>query len=80
MNQNQKNEESLKILLDTMKAANGRCVFFIMTEKFLKKKFPFDMLTKAGFVENKDFVKGWTLLSEEKSGIPYNSFPIINAI
>ena len=59
------NEESIQNLIDAMKASQGKCVFFIMTDKFLKKDFPFDKLTENDFVENKDFVKAWKYLSED---------------
>lgn len=69
------NEDSLKKLIDVMKINAGKYVFFIMTEKFLKKKFPFDILTKEKFVENVDFVKGWNYLDS-----PFNSYPLIQAM
>ena len=58
-------EDSIQTLLDAMKSSQGKIVFFIMTDKFLKKDFPFDRLTADGFIENKDFVKGWKYLSED---------------
>ena len=71
-------ESSIQTLLDTMKTLKDSYVFFIMTEKFLKKKFPIDALTKAGFVEGVDFVKGWEFLPEDPK--EFNSFPIIKEI
>ena len=68
-----KTERSIKELIEAMKAANGTAVFFIMTEKFLNKKFPFDRLTDAGFVEGKDFIKGWTLLTEAQ-GVSFDTY------
>ena len=73
------NEDSIQELLDAMKAAKDKCVFFIMTEKFLKKAFSFDLLTKEGFVENKDFLKGWRYLSETY-GEKFNSHDLIKAM
>ncbi len=73
------NEKSLQKLLAEMKAAKGKCVFFIMTEKFLKKKFPFDLLKKEGFVHRKDFVKGWEYVSETSGGV-FNTNPLIRAM
>ena len=70
-------EESIQDLLDAMKNSHDTCVFFIMSEKFAGKKFPFDRLTKAGFTEGKDFLKGWTLLSESQGGGALNSYPVI---
>lgn len=60
------NEDSIQNLIDAMKLSQGKTVFFILTDKFLKKDFPFDKLTEEnGFVENKDFVKAWKYLSED---------------
>ena len=73
------NEESLQKLLDAMKASKDKCVFFIMPQKFLNKDFPFDMLTKAGFADNKDFVKGWYYLTEANGGT-FNTNPFIRAM
>ena len=73
------NEDSIKKLIDTMKACKGACVFFIMTEKFLQKNFPFDRLTKEGFKENRDFFKGWTLTAEVQN-TSFDSLPLINAM
>lgn len=58
------NEESIQKLIDAMRISRDKCVFFIMMAKFLNKNFPFDLLTKEGFVEKKHFVKGWKFLSE----------------
>lgn len=69
------NENSIQKLIDAMKITRGKYVFFIMTEKFLNKNFPFDLLTKEGFVENVDFVKGWQYLDS-----PLNSYPLICAM
>lgn len=69
------NEDPVQTLLDTMKTLKGKYVFFVMTEKLLNKTFPFDRLTKAGFVEGVDFVKGWELLSDYSS--TFNSYPIV---
>ena len=56
------NEESLKKLINTMKKFKDVCVFFITTEKFMNKNFPFDQLKKEGFAEGKDFLKAWNFL------------------
>ncbi len=69
------NKESVKKLIDAMKNSSGKVIFFIMTETFQKKKFPFDLLIKEGFVENKDFIKGWKLLDTS-----LNSYPFIKAM
>ena len=62
------NEESIPKLIDAMKASQGKCVFFIMPQEFMKEKFPFDLLINEGFANLKDFVKGWNYLSEAKGG------------
>lgn len=69
-----KDEGSLQKLIDAMKTSQGKTLFFIMTENFLKKKFPLKRLTKARFVENKDFLKGWELVNS------FNSQPLIKAM
>lgn len=73
------NENSVQKLLEAMKAHKGKCVFFIMTPTFLKKKFPLKLLLKARFVEGVDFVKGWELLPLEKGGV-FNSHSIVSAL
>ena len=73
------NENSLQKLLDAMKTSQDKCVFFIMTEKFLNKNFPLDLLTKEGFVLNKDFLKGWGYLSSDY-GNPLNSYKLIQVM
>lgn len=73
------NEDSIKKLIDAMKESEGKSLFFIMTEKIGKKKFSFDKLTDEGFVQDKDFVKGWTFLSD-KHGMPVNSFSLIESM
>ena len=62
-----------------MKKSQGNSLFFIMTEKIMNKKFPLDQLTKAGFVQDKDFVKGWAFLSD-KHGMPFNSYVLLDAM
>ena len=74
------NETSLKKLIDTMKTCRGACVFFIMTEKFLNKDFPFELLTKEGFNEDKDFFKGWTFTDDTRNNKSFDSYSIINAM
>ncbi|MBR0260198.1 MAG: glycosyltransferase family 8 protein [Selenomonadaceae bacterium] len=72
------NEDSLKKLIDAMKTSKDTCTF-ILTELFLKKKFPVELLQKEGFTEGKDFIRGWELLSEEK-GVPFNSYPLVQSL
>lgn len=73
------NEESIQKLLDEMKVSKGKCVFFIMMQKFKEKPFPFDLLTEKGFANNKDWVKGYLYLSE-KNGGSFNTNPFIQVL
>jgi len=68
------NKESIQRLIGAMKITQGKCVFFIMTEKLFNENFPFDLFTKEGFVENKDFVKGWNYLDSQLSSVVSYSF------
>ena len=70
---------SIKKLLDAMKKSKGKSIFFILTEKLQKKNFPFNKLTDAGFVEDKDFIKGWLLLAESQNAAAA-SYPFIEEI
>ena len=72
------NKESIQRLIGAMKIAQGKCIFFIMTAKLFNENFPFDLLTKEGFVENKDFVKGWNYLNSPLS--PAVSYSFIQAM
>lgn len=73
------NEGSIKKLIDAMKKNKGQSIFFIMTEKFPRKAFPFSKLTNAGFEEGKDFLKGWLFLPEPQN-VPANSYFYIEEI
>ena len=64
------NRESLQKLLDAMRTARGRQLFFIMLPGF-----PFQVLTTAGFVPGKDFVNGLEFLS-----VKLNPYPLIKAM
>ena len=68
------NQDSLNKLLDAMKRAHGKKIFFIMLPNF-----PFQMLIQAGFVYGKDFLNGLEFLSEAQ-GVPMNSYPLIQAM
>ena len=72
-------ESSLQKLIDAMKSSQGKYVFFILTEKFMKGDFPIERLTSEGFVDGKDFVRGWRFFSEEQ-GLPFNSNPLIQTL
>ena len=72
------NEDSIQSLLDTMTTLKGKYVFFIMTENFFDKEFPFALLTTAGFVEGVDFIKGREFLAENPA--TFNSYPIIKEL
>ena len=78
------NVDSIKKLIMSMKQAAGKKVFFILTgdyltQNFLGKKFPFDQLKKEGFIEGKDFLKGWDLLSST-NGSKFNSYSLIQVL
>ena len=73
------NEGSLKKLIQAMKNAKDKSVFFILTEKFMNKNFPFDQLKQAGFTEGKNYLKAWTFLAEAKS-TPFNSYSLIEQL
>lgn len=73
------NEDSLKNLFASIKESGGKKFFYIFTEKFLGRRFPFRQLAKAGFVDSKDFIKAWELLSDA-NGTPFDSFPFIQAM
>ena len=72
-------EESITKLLDEMKSRKGKTVFFIMTVKHMGRGFPFDRLTKEGFVEDVDFVRGWLMFSG-KHGVPHDSRPLVKTM
>ena len=72
-------ESSLQKLIDTMRNYKGMSVFFILTENFLRKKFPFERLNKEGFQEDRDFVKAWRFLTEAQ-GVPFDIYPFIQAM
>ena len=67
-------QESLNKLLDAMKRARGKKIFFI-----LLPNFPLQILTQAGFAQGKDFVNGLDFLSEAQ-GVPFNSYPLVQAM
>ena len=68
------NQESLNKLLDAMNASRGKKVFFIMLPKF-----PFQILTQAGFAEDKDFMNGLDFFSEAQN-FPMSPWPLIQAM
>ncbi len=68
------NNDSLNKLLDAMKRARGKKLFFIMLPRF-----PFKALTDAGFAPGKDFVNGMEFLSEVQ-GVPLDSHALIKAM
>lgn len=68
------NRDSLQKLVDAMKEAQGKKVFFIMAQNF-----PFDTLTKSGFVFGRDFLNAMEFLSEEQ-GVSLNSYKLLQGI
>ena len=67
-------EQSFQKLIDAMKKAKGKKVFFIVLPNF-----PFNLLIQEGFVPGKDFVNGLEFLSEAQ-GLPLNSYPFVLAM
>ena len=65
---------SLQKLIDAMRAAGGRKLFFIMLPNF-----PFQTLIQAGFVHGRDFVNGLEFLSEAQ-GVPTNYHSLVAAM
>ena len=74
-----KDEASIKQLLGAMESCKGSCVFFITTEKLAKKNFSPEQLIKAGFVEGKDFLKAWELLSDTQVS-SFDSYSLIEKL
>ena len=74
-----KNESSLEDLIEAIYSCKGSCIFFILTEKLMKKNFPFERLTKAGFEEGKDFLKAWEFLPNAEATL-FNSYPLIEKL
>ena len=68
------NQAAPKKLLDAMKKARGKKIFFICVPNF-----PFAALIQAGFVFGKDFVNGLDFLSEAQ-GVPLNSNALVKAM
>lgn len=66
--------DSLKKLLNEMRASQGKKVFFIMANDF-----PFNVLTEAGFVRGRDFLNGFEFLSEAQ-GVPLDSHRLLKAM
>lgn len=73
------NEKSLQQLIEAMNTYKGMCVFFILTEKFLKKKFPIELLQREGFTEDKDFVKAWNFLPDAQ-GVKLDSYSLLQTM
>lgn len=68
------NAESLKKLLDAMHTARGQKIFFVMLPKF-----PFQILTKAGFIPGRDFLNGVEFLPDKKDA-SLDSYELIKAM
>ena len=69
-----KDNESLKKLLIDMSTSRGKKIFFIIFPNF-----PFEVLTKFGFVHGRDFVNGVDFLYDIH-GMPTDSHPLIRAM
>ena len=74
-----KDKDSVQELIGAMSLSRGKNIFFIMTPRFMWDGFPFHLLTKEGFVENVDYVRGWEFLSEAH-GNKFNSYSLIKAM
>ena len=72
-------EDSMKKLIDSMKESVDKKIFFITTEKFQKKDFPFDRLNKAGFKEDEHFLKAWQFFPSAQDA-PAESYSLIEAM
>ena len=70
------NIESIKNLIDSMKNSNGEKLYFIVTGNFPIVRME---LTRAGFVDGRDFFNATIFLSEIH-GVPMNSYPIVKAM
>ena len=67
-------QDAIQKLLDAMKKARGKRLFFIMVPGL-----PLQILTEAGFLPGKDFVNGLEFLSEAQ-GLPLNSYKLIQTM
>ena len=67
-------QDAFQKLLDTMRKAHGKRVFFIMVPYF-----PVQILTEAGFLPGKDFVNGLEFLFDVQGG-SLNSYELIKAM
>ncbi|MBR4152465.1 MAG: glycosyltransferase family 8 protein [Selenomonadaceae bacterium] len=68
------NNEALQKLIDAMKKARGKKIFFI-----LFPKFPFKVLIQEGFSFGKDFLNGFEFLSKAQ-GVTLNSYSLVQAM
>ena len=69
-------KNALQSLIHSIKKSHGKKLYFIVTGNF---QFFRAELTKAGFVDGKDFVNGTIFLSEIQ-GVPMNSYPLVKAM
>ena len=68
--------KSIQKLIDSMKKSHGHKLYFIVMGSFQIYRAE---LTKAGFVEGKDFINGTVFLSE-RQGVPMNSYTLVKAM
>lgn len=68
-------QDAIKNLLNAMKQAAGKKIFFIMLPNF-----PFAILNQAGFVFGRDFLNGWELLSQPNNLPALNSYPLVEVM
>ena len=71
------NQESLNKLIDSMKAASGKKIYFIFVGgAYAVVRFE---LMKAGFVEGRDFIDATNFLSELQ-GVPLNTYSFVKLL
>ena len=70
------NIESLQNLFVLLKRSGGRKIFFLLVDGFPAIS---ELLTKAGFVEGRDFINGMAFLSNAH-GVNMNPYPLVKAM
>lgn len=68
-------QDAIKNLVNAMKKAAGKKIFFIMLPNF-----PFAILNQAGFAFGRDFLNGWEFLSQPNNLPALNSYPLVQAM
>lgn len=68
-------QDAIKNLVDAMRQAAGKKIFFIMLPNF-----PFAILNQAGFAFGRDFLNGWEFLSQPNNLPALNSYPLVQVM